>query len=608
MKKTFFAITAAVMILALSQAQTLFAASGQESYFYYLIPPKATLTINDKEVKNTSTEEGKMRFRKADAEQVEISKDVRGVTIGTKQYEVDIRDEVSIELSDQLHLEAGSIHVMTFQGVSGASQITLGDLVLSFQSADFLAYISRDQSEKVIKVLEGEVSIDNPDLGQETILKSQQATSINQDGKLLAPSDFVLEDIQDWWNGEQFEYEYQSLPIAHAGEDQRVLGSVAVVLDGSLSDYKTGDIFEWTLIKGPKDDTDQEITQVAFDSINIVKPLFTPVIEGEYHFTLQITNQDGEKSNVDHVTIFVGKRFLRPIAIFPDVPADHPNNLAITFLYKKNVMKGSEDPDSGKVLFRPEDTINRVEILKTLFENRQLTVPSEEELRSLDEEIFKDVKADQWFAPYVYLAKEMEIVKGSDGFYRPADEVILVEAIKIIAETYQINIDEYGQMSQKPYPDAEEGAWYNPYLFFVKKYNLINTDPVGNISPAQPMTRANFAEVIYRMESINLVEKRGYLSGVLTDTKRQEGVPDAEIYIYTAIRDEDGEDGFLTKGDLIHKTTTRKDGGFTVSLPIHSKYYVEAISGDIISSNRVITELKEDETVSVALEISLENE
>jgi len=611
MKNSFLAslVTLSVLILSSLTGIEMSSAQGLQGLFYYLIPPGGVITINDEELIHEGKNEGKMVFRREDREIVTVGKNTHGARLVSKNFQADLKNEAKIEISGGLDLKAGSIHIMTLSTSTGESTIRIGDLKLTFQSADFLAFVSGDGSEKIIKVIEGEVSVENSDSEQQAILKSQEATSTDSSGKILSPSPYEPDDKSFWW-GSKYEYQFQRLPIAHAGEDQRVLGNIPVVLDGSKSEFETGDIFEWELVKGPKDSDGNEVNEVAFDSTNIVKPLFTPVVEGEYHFILQITDEKGEKSNRESVIIYVGKRYLRPIAIFPDVPADHPNNLAIAYLYKKNVMRGSEDPESGKILFRPEDTINRVEILKTVFENKKQSIPTEEDLRALDTEIFKDVKTDHWFAPYVYLAKKQGIVKGNDGYYRPADDVNLVEALKIISEANQISMDIYRREGKNPYPDTEVDAWYNPYLFFVKKYNLVDLDERGNINPGDPVTRAKFAEIIYRLESINLLEKRGFVTGVLKDEKSNEGVAHAEIYVYRTVEEtsEEGEDGFVKKGDLYYKSTTDQSGYFTISLPVHTKFYIEAISEDSTSSKNIIIQVEEDETSNIELKISIEEE
>ncbi|MDF2378757.1 MAG: S-layer homology domain-containing protein [Candidatus Gracilibacteria bacterium] len=583
-----------------------------QPFFYYLLPQDSSFTVNDKIISNEGFT-GKMIYQQAAEEKVTINSKTAGIRVMTSGYSVDVKPNVSLTLNQYFNLDAGSVHIITDPKHTEEKTLFLNDLKLTFQSADFIAFISGDKKEKVIKVLQGEITVSHPETEQSTVIKQQQITSTDAEGRLLTPYPFDSEpDATFWWEDKTYQYEYERLPLAHAGGDQRVLGNIPVVLDGSKSDYETGDIFEWTLEKGPNDESGKEIKEVAFDSSNIVKPLFTPTVEGEFVFTLQITDQKGEKSNLDHVIVFVGKRYLRPITIFPDVPAEHPNNLAITYLYKKNVMQGSEDPESGKTLFRPNDTINRVEILKTVFENKKKAIPTEDELRDLKDDIFVDVKAEHWFAPYVYLGKKEGIIKGSNGLYRPADKVLLVEALKIVIQANQISLDSYIVEGEKPYTDAEIGAWYNPYLFFVKKYNLFDPDSKGNILPAQELTRAKFAEMLYRMESINLLEKRGFLSGKLTDNVLKETIEGADIYIYKALEEDDpekeGASVFSKKGSLYHKVTTREDGTFNVSLPIHSKFYIEGVKEDAVTSNKIIIEVLEDKITKIELEMNIDEE
>lgn len=585
-------------------------AQEHEAFFYYLLAPQSTLTINDEVLSNDLEDIGQMRFKSAEQEEIFIDSQNPGIKVFSKNYRVDVKKNTSLTLTDTLNLDSGSIHISTLPTSIGRGSLQIQNLIINFQSADFIAFVSGDQREIIVKVLEGELEIENPDTSQKAVLKSQQATSTDESGRILIPFPFEHDSSNDWWESGYYDYDYKYLPIAHAGGDQRVLGNIPVVLDGSKSEFITGDIFEWTLKQGPKDASGVDVSEVAFDSTNIVKPLFTPTVEGEYYFSLQITNQNGEKSNLDDVLIYVGRRYLRPIAIFPDVPADHPNNLAITYLYKKNVMRGSEDPETGKFMFRPDDILNRVEILKTVFENKRQDIPTEDELRALEQSIFLDVKPDHWFAPYVYLAKEQGIVKGNDGLYRPADEVLLVEALKIIIKTNQISLDSYQPSPERIYPDAELDAWYLPYLSFVKKYNLVDVDNSGNVHPAQSLTRSKFAEIIYRMESINLLEKRGYLVGKLSDSETKESIANAEIYIYKAIEEEASEDsntsGFIEKGELFYKTSTSTDGSFSVSLPIHTKFYIEAISDNNVSINKIITEVQESQTTRIDLEILID--
>ncbi len=599
-----------VLVIGSALVQGVHAEERGQS-FYYLLPPLSSVTINDKKVSNTFVGKGKMIFQKENKELIQLPKALLGARIVANDFQVDIKGEAKISLSraEGLKLQFGSLHISTLSSPSSLSKIQMGNLTMSFQAANFLVFASSDQSEKLVKVIEGDVLLENPTLHQKTSLGANQATGSDLQGRLLLPYAFDASTSQAWWEGKEFSFPYDALPIAKAGEDQRVLGNIPVLLDGSKSQYETGDIFEWTLNKGPLDEKGSEIKEVVFDSTNIVKPLFTPVVEGEYGFSLQITKSKGDKSNTDQVNVWVGKRFLKPVAIFDDVPANHPNNLAITYLVKKNVLKGQQDEKIGKIFFHPGDHVNRAEILKTIFDNIRQKIPTIDELKALKEPIFLDVKPEHWFAPYVFLAKKMNLVKGSKGLYRPADPVLLVEALKIIADINGISVDGYVKNGELPYPDAQANAWYLPYLYFVKKYNLVDVDSEGHMNPSAPMSRAVLAELLYRLDSISVGEKRGFVGGKLKNSKTGKGVAHAEIYIYQAVQDssnpETKDGGFLEKGDLYYKTSTKNDGTFSVSLPVGIKYYLEAISGNSVSSNRVITSVDEEKTVKVELEILL---
>jgi|CXWL01.1.fsa_nt_gi hypothetical protein len=579
-------------------------------YFYYLLPPSSSFSLNDEILSNDLSKEGKMIFQYEDKELLRIPAKTSGFKVISKNFRTDVKPETALSvMGSVIELQAGSVHVISSSRDVGEQKLLIGNLILSFQSANFLVYASGDQSQKIVKVLEGELQIENPLSNQKATLKAQQMTNADNQGRLLIPFPFDPNDLRRWWESDGFNYTFAKLPISNAGEDQRVLGNMPVVLDGSESDFVTGDIFEWRFVKGPKDAQGRLISEVVFNSTYIQKPLFTPIIDGEYHFSLQITDQQGGKSNHDQVVIYVGKQYLKPLAVFPDVPTDHPNNLAITYLYKKNVMRGSQDTKTGQVLFRPEDTINRVEILKALFENKRQKLPSPEELKSLPPEtLFFDVKLEHWFAPYVYLGKKMGIIKGNNGLYRPADKVLMVEALKMLVEGNQIDLVSFRSLTGKPYLDSEADAWYTPYLFFAKAYNLVDVDIQGHITPGQALTRAKFAEIVYRMESINLLEKRSILEGFLRDSKTKQGIPAGEIFVYNALVEassgvDDGT-GFVRKGDLYLKTKTKNDGSFSISLPILTKYYIEAISGDKVSKTRVVVDLKEN--IPTTIELTLD--
>jgi hypothetical protein len=98
------------------------------------------------------------------------------------------------------------------------------------------------------------------------------------------------------------------LPIADAGPDQTVDSGDTVTLDGHRSSDPSGGTltYKWTQISGPK---------VSLDDPTSVNPTFTaPETEVQENiiFQLVVTNEQGEKSKPDSVTITVNPVVLPP--------------------------------------------------------------------------------------------------------------------------------------------------------------------------------------------------------------------------------------------------------------------------------------------------------
>ncbi|MBU1935459.1 S-layer homology domain-containing protein, partial [Patescibacteria group bacterium] len=81
---------------------------------------------------------------------------------------------------------------------------------------------------------------------------------------------------------------------------------------------------------------------------------------------------------------------------FSDVSRAHSYYVSITYLNEVGVLGGYSDGT-----FKPENTINRAEVLKVILSGAGIQ-PAE-----TFEQLFPDVNADHWFAPYVLKAKEL---------------------------------------------------------------------------------------------------------------------------------------------------------------------------------------------------------
>lgn len=171
---------------------------------------------------------------------------------------------------------------------------------------------------------------------------------------------------------------------------------------------------------------------------------------------------------------------LRP---FKDVPASHPNYEAILYLQANGIVQGK--PDGG---YWPESSINRAEFTKIIVES----IATQEVIETCLSDkpvLFTDVGNGEWFAKYVCVAKKFGMAYGNpDGTYRPAYAINFAEAATLIARNFNLQ-------TEVPKPVA---LWYKPYIEALAAKSAI-PDTITHI--AEPITRGEMAEIIYRIKS-----------------------------------------------------------------------------------------------------------
>jgi len=192
--------------------------------------------------------------------------------------------------------------------------------------------------------------------------------------------------------------------------------------------------------------------------------------------------------------------------VFPDVEADHPNHLAISYLSSVGSIDGYPDGT-----YKPDDPVNRAEIMKLLVSS--LT-------NDLDESEYKDCFPDVpegWFAVYVCYGKTKGWVQGHpDGFFKPAEYVNRVEAIEMVVNSMfdaprltWPEMTELEKTLELP-ADADASQWYAEKLKFALVKDFLdlahvedNPDGSINYEPGGDMTRKEIAELLFRVSLFN---------------------------------------------------------------------------------------------------------
>ena len=174
----------------------------------------------------------------------------------------------------------------------------------------------------------------------------------------------------------------------------------------------------------------------------------------------------------------------------------HKYETAIDYLREKGIVQGYDDGS-----YKPDITINRAEFMKIVMGEKY-----GEELTADQADCFEDV-GKEWYAPYVCLGKTKGVVSGyGNGYFKPGDHISFVEAAKILANVYGLDL-------------GDEGShWYEKYVHALQSDGYIPSS-IGELS--KPITRAEMAELIWRIKE--QVKDQAHAELILEPIKVNEG-------------------------------------------------------------------------------------
>jgi len=172
---------------------------------------------------------------------------------------------------------------------------------------------------------------------------------------------------------------------------------------------------------------------------------------------------------------------------FSDVPENSEHYAAVEYLKAKGVISGYPDGT-----FQPDKNINRAESLKILLLGTSTPLASTQSIN------FPDVQTTDWFYQYVQKADELKIVEGyPDGQFKPQNTINLAESLKVILLSFKAQLPT--TVTADPYQDVGKDVWYAPYAQYSKDKVIVEVQDDGKLHGERDMTRAEFAEIVYRL-------------------------------------------------------------------------------------------------------------
>ncbi len=186
---------------------------------------------------------------------------------------------------------------------------------------------------------------------------------------------------------------------------------------------------------------------------------------------------------------------------FSDVSVDDINYKAINFLKNHSVVDGYPDKT-----FKPDMVVSRVEALKFILKGGNQKIQETARLP------FKDTSSKAWYADYLGTAYSQNIVSGyDDKTFKPSQSVNRAEFLKMLYNTMDIPLP--NEVSEDVFSDVKKDDWYAPLFLAAKKSNLIDKNAVY-IHPEQGMKRDEVAELIYRFIVLKLTGQTEYNANI----------------------------------------------------------------------------------------------
>ncbi len=173
-------------------------------------------------------------------------------------------------------------------------------------------------------------------------------------------------------------------------------------------------------------------------------------------------------------------------AAFGDVAADYWAYDYITELSGKGIINGY-----GDGTFRPESNITRAELTAVIC---RAMGPADPETPSAA--VFADVRAGEWYSPYIAWASGAGYVTGyPDGTFLPDENITREDICVILART--------AGAQDAPAPDFADSAEISDYAVFgvglMQSMGIINGKENNRFDPKAPATRAEICKMISKM-------------------------------------------------------------------------------------------------------------
>lgn len=204
---------------------------------------------------------------------------------------------------------------------------------------------------------------------------------------------------------------------------------------------------------------------------------------------------------------------------FSDVKKSNAHHDAIKALTEQGVIKGFPDGT-----YQPNKEVTRGQAAKIIVQAFNLSVLDPKPHN------FTDVDTSNVYSPYVATLKELGIIQGkADGTFGVNEPITREQMAKMISLAIGLESD-----GQHPFKDVPKNSASNGYISALYKHNIAKGTTATKFSPAQKVTRGQFASFVHRAQAH--APNKSYTLSVLHTNDMHSRV-EAMPKLYTAIQE-----------------------------------------------------------------------
>lgn len=177
---------------------------------------------------------------------------------------------------------------------------------------------------------------------------------------------------------------------------------------------------------------------------------------------------------------------------------------------------------------------------------------------------FTDVSEDSWYYDAVNFANTKKLMKGTEKGFEP--ELPLSRAMLV---TILYRLDGAVVSATPSFSDVGEGSWYEDSVFWAKENNIVNGISETEFAPDAPITREQFATILYRY-----IQFKGYElkeKGNLSEFEDSEDISDWAYDALSHINAGNLISG-VSKTKMSPKGTATRAQAATILMRFHKKF------------------------------------